>query len=125
MRWPKRSSIGRNVTVNAVLNQESGMIDSESGGCMIFPMKRQFFSWALITGLAAGALILTSCSTTETRISGHPEIFQTLPPRDRARVAGGKLRVACPKARFGWPGVRPIGKLWVICAVVQPKPGFM
>src|SRR5947209_14743313 len=92
MRWPKRSSIGRNVTVNAVLNQESGMIDSESGGCMIFPMKRQFFSWALITGLAAGALILTSCSTTETRISGHPEIFQSLSPRDQALVSRGQIR---------------------------------
>src|SRR5207249_9569300 len=92
MRWPKRSSIGRNVIVNAVLNQESGTIDSESGGSMILPMKRQFFSWALATGLAASALILTSCSTTETRISGHPEIFQSLAPRDQALVSRGQIR---------------------------------
>jgi hypothetical protein len=75
-----------------VLNQESGMIDSESGGSMILPMKRQFFSWALTTGLAAGALILTSCSTTETRISGHPDIFQSLSPGDRALVSRGQIR---------------------------------
>jgi len=69
--------LGATLPVNAVLNQENGMIDSESGGCMIFPMKRQFFPGA-DTGLAASALILTSCSTTETRISDILEIFQSL-----------------------------------------------
>ena len=51
---------------------------------MILNMKRQIFPWALTLVLAASAFVLTSCSTTETRISDHPEIFQTLSPSDQA-----------------------------------------
>jgi hypothetical protein len=60
--------------------------------CMIFSMKRQILLRALTFGIAASALILTSCSTTETRISNHPDIFQTLSPRDQALVREGKIR---------------------------------
>ena len=59
---------------------------------MIFDMKRQIYLRALTLGLCAGALLFTSCSTTETRISDHPEIFQTLSPRDQALVKVGKIR---------------------------------
>ncbi|MEY2496582.1 MAG: hypothetical protein QOD12_138 [Verrucomicrobiota bacterium] len=59
---------------------------------MIFSMKRQIFRRALTIGIAASAVILTSCSTTETRISDHPEIFQTLSPRDQELVKQGKIR---------------------------------
>ena len=59
---------------------------------MIFRMKRRFFSRALTLGLSASAIILASCSTTETRISNHPEIFQTLSPRDQALVSQGQIR---------------------------------
>ena len=59
---------------------------------MIFSMKRQILLRALTFGIAASALILTSCSTTETRISNHPDIFQTLSPRDQALVREGKIR---------------------------------
>ncbi len=59
---------------------------------MIFHMKRQIFLRALTIGIAASALLLTSCSTTETRISDHPEIFQTLSPRDQELVRQGKIR---------------------------------
>ena len=59
---------------------------------MIFSMKRQILLRALTVGLSASALILTSCSTTETRISDHPEIFQTLSPRDQELVRQGKIR---------------------------------
>jgi outer membrane protein assembly factor BamE (lipoprotein component of BamABCDE complex) len=59
---------------------------------MIFPMKRQFFFRALTLGLSASAIILTSCSTTETRISNHPEIYQSLSPRDQALVSQGQIR---------------------------------
>src|SRR5438034_850536 len=55
-------------------------------------MKRRFFFRASTFGVAAGALILTSCSTTETRISKHPEIYQSLPPRDQALVSQGQIR---------------------------------
>lgn len=59
---------------------------------MIFSMKRQILLRALTLGISASALILTSCSTTETRISNHPDIFQTLSPQDQALVREGKIR---------------------------------
>ena len=59
---------------------------------MVFSMKRQILLRALTFGISASALLLTSCSTTETRISGHPEIFQSLSPRDQALVREGKIR---------------------------------
>ena len=59
---------------------------------MIFRMKRSFFFRAVTFGVAASALTLASCSTTETRISRHPEIYQTLPSRDQALVSQGQIR---------------------------------
>jgi hypothetical protein len=55
-------------------------------------MKRQILLRALTFGISAAALILTSCSTTETRISEHPDIFQALSPRDQALVREGRIR---------------------------------
>ena len=59
---------------------------------MIFNMKRQIYLRALTLVLSASAIVLTSCSTTETRISDHPEIFQTLSPRDQELTKAGKIR---------------------------------
>src|SRR5438477_13073295 len=55
-------------------------------------MKRLSFCRSLTLGIAASALILASCSTTETRISGHPEIYQSLSSRDQALVSQGQIR---------------------------------
>src|ERR1700694_2627753 len=81
----------RNVTVAAGLNQDAP-IDSRKERRMILNMKRQIFQRALTLVLVASAFVLTSCSTTETRISDHPEIFQTLSPRDQELVRQGKIR---------------------------------
>jgi hypothetical protein len=59
---------------------------------MILKMKRHILPRALMLGIAAGALMLTSCSTTESRISDHPEIFNSLSPRDQALAREGKIR---------------------------------
>jgi len=59
---------------------------------MIFPMKHPLFFRTRTFGIVASALILASCSTTETRISGHPEIYQTLSPRDQTLVSQGHIR---------------------------------
>jgi hypothetical protein len=56
-------------------------------------MKRQLFLRALVLGVAAGALFLASCSTTETRISNHPEIYQSLSSDDQALVSQGQIRI--------------------------------
>jgi hypothetical protein len=55
-------------------------------------MKRRFYLGASTLGLAAGALILTSCSTPQTRISDHPNLYQSLSPRDQALVSQGQIR---------------------------------
>ena len=59
---------------------------------MVCNMKRQILMRALTFGISASALILTSCSTTESRISEHPEIFNRLSQRDQALVSQGKIR---------------------------------
>lgn len=59
---------------------------------MIFNMKRQIYLRALTLSLSASALFFTGCATPEQRISDHPEIFQTLSPRDQELVKAGKIR---------------------------------
>jgi hypothetical protein len=46
----------------------------------------------LLLGLAAVGLCLTSCETTENRISEHQDMFNTLSPGDQALVRSGKIR---------------------------------
>jgi hypothetical protein len=60
-------------------------------------MKRQFFLKALTLGISASAIILTGCSTTESRISEHPDIYQSLSPRDQELVSRGQIRVGMPE----------------------------
>jgi hypothetical protein len=55
-------------------------------------MKRRFFLRISTFGLAAGALVLTSCSTPETRITEHPDLYQSLSHRDQALVTQGQIR---------------------------------
>jgi hypothetical protein len=56
-------------------------------------MKRRFFVRASTLGLATAALILTSCSTPQTRISDHPGLYQGLSHRDQAMVTQGQIRI--------------------------------
>jgi hypothetical protein len=49
-------------------------------------------SKTLLLGLAAVGLCLTSCETLEKRISEHPDIFNSLSPRDQALVRQGQIR---------------------------------
>jgi hypothetical protein len=63
---------------------------------MIFSMKRRIFFSALMVGVAGSALILTGCSTVESRISDHPEVYQTLGPTDQQLVSQGQIRVGMP-----------------------------
>ena len=55
-------------------------------------MKRPFLFKALTFGLCASALILTSCETTESRISDHPDVFNSLSPRDQQLVRNSQIR---------------------------------
>ena len=59
---------------------------------MIAPMKRQSLSGALTFGIVVGAMVLTSCSTIESRISENPEFYRNLSSRDQALVNQGHIR---------------------------------
>ena len=56
-------------------------------------MKRRFFVRVSTLALATAALILTSCSTAQTRISEHPDLYQSLSHRDQALVNQGQIRI--------------------------------
>jgi hypothetical protein len=67
-------------------------------------MTRQFFLRALTFSVLAGAIVLTGCSTVESRISEHPDIYQSLSPRDQELVSRGQIRVGMPQSAvwLGW-----------------------
>ena len=94
-------------------------------------MKRQFFHKALTFGMATSALTLASCSTVQSRISGHPEIYQSLSPSDQALVSQGKIRTGMsPNAvwlAWGSPDRKVIGNMrghstetWIYVNYVTP-----
>ena len=47
---------------------------------------------ALRFAITAGAMMLGGCATPGGRISQHPEIYQSLSPRDQALVSQGQIR---------------------------------
>jgi hypothetical protein len=87
-------------------------------------MKRLFTLQALAACAAATAFFLGGCSTTETRISERPQVFQSLSPNDQALVRQGRIREGmtqdavyiawgAPNQRgFGSGGGRPI-ETWI------------
>jgi hypothetical protein len=56
-------------------------------------MKRRLFFRASTLSVLTGMLILTSCSTPQTRISDHPDLYQSLSHRDQALVSQGQIRI--------------------------------
>jgi len=55
-------------------------------------MHGRMISRVVTLAISAGVLVLTGCSTTESRIREHPEIFQSLSPNDQALVSRGQIR---------------------------------
>jgi hypothetical protein len=82
---------------------------------MIFPMKRRKILKGLTFALAASALVLTGCSTVESRISDHPEVFQSISPSDQALVSQGQIRVGMPRdavwLAWGSPEQKTLGAM--------------
>jgi hypothetical protein len=88
-------------------------------------------SKVLAFGVAASALTLASCSTVETRISRHPEIYQNLSPSDQGLVSQGKIRPGIsPNAvwlAWGSPDQKVLGNMrghstetWIYVNYVTP-----
>ena len=82
---------------------------------MMARMKRQSLSGALTFAIAAGALLLTSCSTIESRISENPEIYRNLSSRDQALVNQGQIRYGMSRnavwLAWGSPDSKVIGNM--------------
>jgi hypothetical protein len=82
---------------------------------MIFHMKRQIFSKALTLGVAASAIILAGCSTTESRISEHRDLFNSLSPNDQALVSRGEIRSGMSQnavwLAWGSPDQKAVGSM--------------
>ena len=78
-------------------------------------MRRRFSSGASVLGIAAIVSILTSCSTPQTRISDHPDFYQSLSPRDRALVSQGQIRYGMARngvwLAWGSPDSKVIGNM--------------
>jgi hypothetical protein len=78
-------------------------------------MKRRFFRRISTLSVATSALILTSCSTPQTRISAHPDIYQSISHRDQALVTQGQIRIAMlrPTVWLAWgsPDRKIIGNM--------------
>jgi hypothetical protein len=78
-------------------------------------MKRQLFVRALTSGVAAVALFFAGCSTTESRISDHPEIYQSLSPNDQALVSQGQIRAGMSQnavwLAWGSPEQKAVGDM--------------
>jgi hypothetical protein len=78
-------------------------------------MRRRFSSGASVLGIATVVLILTSCSTPQTRISDHPDLYQGLSSRDQALVSKGQIRYGMSRnavwLAWGSPDSKVIGNM--------------
>jgi hypothetical protein len=78
-------------------------------------MSRRFSSGASVLGIATVVLILTSCSTPQTRISDHPDLYQGLSSRDQALVSQGQIRYGMSRnavwLAWGSPDSKVIGNM--------------
>ena len=54
-------------------------------------IKRRFFCWALSTVITACTVLLVGCSTTESRINEHRDLYASLSPRQQQLVAQGQI----------------------------------
>ena len=78
-------------------------------------MKRGVFLRASKLAVAAGMLVLASCSTPQTRISEHPALYQSLSHKDQALVSQGQIRIGMSRTAvwlaWGSPDRRIVGNM--------------
>jgi len=78
-------------------------------------MKRRFFLRASTLGIATGTLLLSSCSTPQTRISENPNLYQSLSPKDQALVNQGQIRMGMSRSAvwlaWGSPDRKIVGNM--------------
>lgn len=78
-------------------------------------MLRRFLFCASAFTVTAGTLIFTSCSTPQTRISEHPDLYQSLSERDQALVTQGQIRMGMSRSAvwlaWGSPDRKIVGNM--------------
>src|SRR5512133_803783 len=78
-------------------------------------MLRRFLNPASTLAIAAGTLILTSCSTPQTRISDRPDLYQSLSQRDQSLVSQGNIRIGMSRTAvwlaWGSPDRKIVGNM--------------
>ena len=78
-------------------------------------MTRRFPCGASMLGIATLISILTGCSTPQTRISDHPELYQSLSSRDQALVTQGQIRSGMSRSAvwlaWGSPDQKIVGNM--------------
>jgi hypothetical protein len=78
-------------------------------------MKRRFCLHTSTLAVVAAALILTSCSTPQTRISDRPDLYQSLSHKDQALVSQGQIRIGMSRTAvwlaWGSPDRRIVGNM--------------
>lgn len=97
-------------------------------------MTRRLSLVSLAAAIAGSVLVFAGCSTTESRISSHPEIYQSLRAGDQALVSQGRIREGMPEnavwLSWGAPDQRLAGRMqgqsaetWIYTSSYEPYPG--
>src|SRR5439155_1743018 len=60
-------------------------------------MKHRFARWVLFVAAAPVTLLLSGCSTVESRIADHPDIYHSLSARQQQLVANGQIAPGMPR----------------------------
>ena len=78
-------------------------------------MKRRFFLCTSMLAVVTGTLLLSSCSTPETRISEHPDLYQSLSHKNQALVSQGQIRIGMSRTAvwlaWGTPDRKILGNM--------------
>jgi hypothetical protein len=78
-------------------------------------VKHRFLIRASMLAVVTSAVILTSCSTPQTRISDHPGLYQSLSQRDQALVSQGQIRIGMSRTAvwlaWGSPDRKIVGNM--------------
>jgi hypothetical protein len=60
-------------------------------------MKRQLVTCVFTVAMVGAALFFAGCSTVESRISEHPDVYHSLPPRQQELVTHGQITTGMPR----------------------------
>ncbi len=96
-------------------------------------MKHRFAPWVFLVAAAPVTLLLSGCSTVESRIAEHPDVYHSLSARQQQLVANGQIAPGMPRAAvylaWGSPDQRVEGAMrremtetWIYVQYTIPYP---